>query len=57
MSSNTPTPKPVLLDPPTGRHAGAREVLMEQKALVVHAAFEEVEASLAAFKHAVMHGY
>lgn len=30
---------------------------MEQKALVVHAAFEEVEASLAAFKHAVMHGY
>ena len=39
-----------------GKHAGTRNVLNEQKAIVIHAAFEEVEAQLALFKSAVLHG-
>lgn len=39
-----------------GKQAGTRNVLNEQKAIVIHAAFEEVEAQLALFKSAVLHG-
>jgi hypothetical protein len=39
-----------------GKRAGTRDVLNEQKAIVIHAAFEEVEAQLALFKSAVLHG-